>query len=302
MSIVIDANMRLFANRLNITSSRMINDYGASTVDEIIEAEAAQGNHRAFDHAREYYHSPIKLVEMFKLNNVNNRYDLINNMDSSTRAMILPMLKPEDLVMGLHFFTQEKLLKMLMKVDVKEVMRACSEVFSLEGVIKKFTEDELSNFFKNIELNKKDVIKQMKKLPLDVMKLFIESSTGRPYEQTKPLEFINYIDNLPDKQYKKFVSTMNPDVQRQLVFQLAKETPECMELFGNEAYVRILSTLYKPDMVKTLVRLEEDSLISMISELPENMISIVGAQIGATDLATFLQDGRMKLIEKALMI
>ena len=40
MSLVIDANMKLFAERMNITSSRMIRDYGLSTVDEIIEAEA----------------------------------------------------------------------------------------------------------------------------------------------------------------------------------------------------------------------------------------------------------------------
>ena len=36
MSIVIDANMKLFADRVGITSSRMIRDYGLSSVDEII--------------------------------------------------------------------------------------------------------------------------------------------------------------------------------------------------------------------------------------------------------------------------
>ena len=40
MAVVLDANMKLFAERMNITSSRMIQDYGLKTVDEIIEAEA----------------------------------------------------------------------------------------------------------------------------------------------------------------------------------------------------------------------------------------------------------------------
>ena len=62
MSIVLDANMKLFAERMNITSSRMIRDYGLSTVDEIIEAEAEKGNSQAVRYAREYYHSPEKLV------------------------------------------------------------------------------------------------------------------------------------------------------------------------------------------------------------------------------------------------
>ena len=42
MSIVIDANMKLFADRVGITSSRMIRDYGLSSVDEIIEKEYFQ--------------------------------------------------------------------------------------------------------------------------------------------------------------------------------------------------------------------------------------------------------------------
>ncbi len=302
MSIVIDANMRLFANRLDITSSRMINDYGMSSVNEIIEAEAAQGNHKAFEQAREYYFSAAQLVELFKLNDVDNRYALIRDMESSTRKLLLPLLNQEDLVMGLHFFTQEKLLTMMMGVDTKEIMRACAESFSLEGVIKQFNEKELSMFFQHDKLNKYDVINELKKLPPDIMKCFIESSTGRPSEQTNPNEFIDYIDKMPEKQYKKFMGSINPDVQRQLVYQLAKETPEYMELFGNEAYIRIMSTLYKPDMVKTMINMEKMTLMRMLLELPENMLSIVTAQVNAVDFADFLQDGRMKLIEKSLMV
>ena len=52
MSLVIDANMKLFAERMNITSSRMIQDYGLKSVDEIIEAEAAQGNSQAVKFAQ----------------------------------------------------------------------------------------------------------------------------------------------------------------------------------------------------------------------------------------------------------
>ena len=50
---VIDANMKLFADRMHITSSRMIRDYGLSTVDEIIEEEAKRGNKRALNVAKE---------------------------------------------------------------------------------------------------------------------------------------------------------------------------------------------------------------------------------------------------------
>ena len=101
MSLVIDANMKLFADRMNITSSRMIRDYGLSTVDEIIEAEAEKGNSRAVKYAREYYHSPEKLIKLFELTDVENKYVLLSKMDNSTRAKVLPLLEQEDLQMGI---------------------------------------------------------------------------------------------------------------------------------------------------------------------------------------------------------
>ena len=66
MPVVLDTNMKLFAERMNISSSRMIQDYGLKTVDEIIEAEAAQGNTQAINYARELYNSPEKLIKVFK--------------------------------------------------------------------------------------------------------------------------------------------------------------------------------------------------------------------------------------------
>ena len=161
MSIVIDANMKLFAERMNITSSRMIREYGLSTVDEIIEAEAERGNTQAVKYAREIYHSPEKLIKIFKLTDIENKFVLLHNMDSKTREKILPMLNREELVMGLYFFTQEKLLAMLAEVDIEELVNVVKEAFPLEQIIMMFTEDDLANFFMHEELDRNDVIEQI---------------------------------------------------------------------------------------------------------------------------------------------
>ena len=70
MSIVIDANMKLFADRINITSTRMIREYGLSTVEEIIESEAEKGNTKALQYAKEFSNSPEKLIKLFELTDV----------------------------------------------------------------------------------------------------------------------------------------------------------------------------------------------------------------------------------------
>ena len=147
MAVVLDTNMKLFAERLNITSSRMVRDYGMKTVDEIIEAEAAQGNTQAINYAREMYNSPSKLIKIFKLADVENKFVILHNMDDKTRLMVLPLLEKEDLVMGLYFFTKEKLLSMLMDVDIEELVNVILGAFPLQEIVMMFTEDDLAAFF-----------------------------------------------------------------------------------------------------------------------------------------------------------
>ncbi len=302
MPVVLDTNMKLFAERLHITSSRMVQDYGMSTVDEIIEAEAAQGNTQAVNYAREMYNSPSKLIKIFKLTDVENKFVILHNMDDKTRLMVLPLLEKEDLVMGLYFFTQEKLLSMLMEVDIEELVNVIMGAFPLQEVVMMFTEDDLAGFFQNEKLEKYDVINQLKSMPPEVMQKFVEGVTGRPYEETNALDLIKSIEQLPIDKYRDFMSSIDPDVQRQLTFQLTKQKPEYLELFENETYVNMLSTLMKTEMVKPMVFLEKDTLIEMVSILPDDLLSIVAAQVDTKDFAEFLLEGHLDVLEEALMI
>lgn len=302
MSIVIDANMKLFADRMNITSSRMIRDYGLSSVDEIIEAEAEKGNSKAISYAREYYHSPEKLMKIFELLDVENKYSLIYNMKNSTREKLLPYLNQEDLVMGLYFFTQEKLLAMLSEVEIEELVNVVRDAFSLDEIVMMYSEDDLAQFFKNDDLEKRIVIEQIKSMPPEVMQKFIEGVTGMPQEKTNSDDFIKNIESLSDDSFKKFMSMIDPDVQRQLTFQLIKTDTDYMTMFGNTTYLNMLNKMMKPEMVKPMIMLNKESLVKMIGELPRDLIAIVGAQIEAREFAKFLQDGHMDLIERALMI
>ena len=302
MSLVIDANMKLFAERMNITSSRMIQDYGLKSVDEIIEAEAAQGNSQAVKFAQEMYNSPAKLIKIFKLTDVENKFVLLHNMNSETREKILPMLDSDDLVMGLYFFTQDKLLEMLEGVDIEELVRVVLGAFPLADIVSMFTEDDLAQFFQHDELERKDVIEQLKCMPPEVMVKFVEGVTGQPSEETNPMDLINSIANMPMDKYRDFMSAIDPDVQRQLTFQLTKEKPEYLQLFPNQTYINMLSTMMKPDMVKPMINLNKESLVTMITELPPDLMSIVAAQVDTQKFAEYILDGHTDLLEGALMI
>ena len=302
MSTVIDANMKLFADRMGITSSRMIQDYGLKTVDEIIEAEAERGNQNAIKYAQEMYNSPAKLINVFKLANVENKFVILHKMDDITRKKVLPLLDQNDLVMGLYFFTQDKLLEMLGNVDILELVRVVMTAFPLEYIVGMFTEDDLAMFFQNENVEKNDVMNELKKLPPEVMIKFVEGVTGKPSKETNFDDFLASIESLPEDKFRDFMSIIDPDVQRQLVFQMTKEKPEYLTLFQPQSYVNMLSTMYKQDMVKPMEALDKESLIKMISILPDDLMSIVGAQVDTMKFANFLLEGRLDVIKEALMI
>ena len=75
-----------------------------------------------------------------------------------------------------------------------------------------------------------------------------------------------------------------------------------MQLFSNETYVNMLSTMMKTEMVKPMINLQKETMIDMISILPEDLMSIVAAQVDTKDFAEFLLDDHLDLLEGALMI
>ncbi|MBR6126133.1 hypothetical protein IKQ21_00445, partial [bacterium] len=165
-----------------------------------------------------------------------------------------------------------------------------------------FTEDDLAMFFQNDKLEKYDVINELKAMPPDVMQKFVEGVTGQPYEKTNPLELISSIDALPDDKFRDFMSAIDPDVQRQLTFQLTKKKPEYLQLFSNITYINMLSTMMKQDMVKPMIALEKETLIKMNSILPDDLMAIVGAQVDTKKFAQFLLDGHLEILKEAMMI
>ena len=158
------------------------------------------------------------------------------------------------------------------------------------------------NFFMHDELERYDVMEQIKSLPPEVLQKFIEGVTGMPMEETGSNNFIQSLNQFNDDDFKKFMSQIDPDVQRQLTFQLTKQNPKYLTFFENQTYVNMMSTMLKPDMIKPMIMLNKETLVNMISELPADLMSIVAAQVETNDFAKFLQKGHMDLIEDAWMI
>ena len=93
--ITIDTNLTLLQNRLNITSERMMK-YADKTVDEIIEAEKAQGNTKAAKFEKQLESDPNTLIKSYRLDEPGNKFNIISQIPQQKQPELLEMLEEED--------------------------------------------------------------------------------------------------------------------------------------------------------------------------------------------------------------
>ena len=297
MTISLNTDQYHLMDKLNITTSRM-QDYTNRSVDEIIEAEAESGNAVAKDYGRKLFGSADELIETFQLADPANKYNILQKMSSEQREKVMELLDDEDMVIGLNFFTQEKLEQMLGKVSVAESASVALEAFSLSQIIAMMPEEAMESFFMSSEIPKEQVTAQLKNLPPDMLIQLAESISGEAADQSDASKLISQITALPDKQFKEVMSSLDPDIQRNVAFQMANEDKNVLLQFSSEAYNGMVSRLQKPDMVKSMVALNHDSLTRMTRQLPEDLFSVVATQVDTRQFAKLLIDRCPDLLEK----
>ena len=283
--------------KLNITTSRM-HDYADKSVDEIIEAEAESGNSVARDYGRKLFGNVDELIETFQLHDPANKYNIINQMSSEQRDKVLEMLDSEDMVIGLNFFTQEKLEQMLGKVSVAESASVALEAFSLSQIIAMMPEEELEAFFMSTDIHKEVLMEPLRNLDPELLIQMVEGITGQASDQSDVTKVLAQIMALPDKQFKETIASLDPEIQQNMIFQMASENKEVLLNFSGQSFNDMVSGLQKPDMVKSMIALDPESLQRMTKQLPEDLFSVVATQVDTEQFAKLLIDRCPELLEK----
>ena len=297
MMISLNTDQYHLMTKLNITTSRM-SEYTDKSVDQIIDAEAESGNTVAKDYGRKLFGNVDELIETFQLSDPTNKYNIISQMSGEQREKVLELLDNEDMVLGLNFFTQEKLQQMLGKVSTVEAANVALEAFPLSQIIKMMPEDEMEAFFMTSDLPKELFTVQLRNLDPNLLLQLAESITGEAADQSDASKLIAQIAALPERQFKETMASLDIDIQQFVVYQMATEHKETLLGFSNEAYTDMVSKLQKPDMVKSMIALDTDSLQKMTRNLPEDLFSIVATQIDTKELAKLLIDRCPDLLEK----
>lgn len=301
MSIKIDANLSVLQNKLSISSSRMAL-YAEKSIDEIIESEAKAGNNRAVQYARELYGNASQLVKAFSLDNPSNKLVILQELNEKDIMEIMPNIDKEGLMLGLNFFTQDKMLKLLEEAPIEEVVNMALEVLPLGDILEMIPSKDLDKFVQNKDLDEALVFDFLDQLAPEVLAQMVETVTGVPLEEESldPKELTKMIQGFDKDTYLDSMVAMDADAKRQLIGLMAKKDPEILQLFEADSYTNSLATLQKPDMMKGTIALTPETMIEMLGELPKELLSIVATQIDAKDFAEILVKKHQDILESVI--
>ena len=296
MSIVIDANLLYLQNRLNLSSEKL-ELYQGKSIEEVLEAEAAAGNELAIELANELLTNVNLLIEIFKLADPNNKFIILMNMDEQQLREFLPLMEHNDLVQGLMYFTQDKLLEMLEEIPPEQLVETVLQLFSQEEVISLVPEEQLDKILTYHDLDKNKVLQHLKSIPPEYIAQMLESVTGEEVENQNQLAMIKQVGDLNPLEYKEALTSLQPTQKQQLTLSLAKENPELYQLIDARAYTNMIDThKQKPEIVKAMTVIEDEELINMIGQLPNDLMSIVITQLDTEVFADHLMKKNPEII------
>ena len=302
MSLVIDSNLEYLQNILHISKVTFEEKYANMSVDEIIEAEAASGNQQAIELAQELTTNTSLIMELFDLADTNNRYMILRELSAQLLQVFLPEMEENDMLQGLFYFTQDKLMKMLEELPPEQLVNTAFELFSQEEIVQLMPQEQLDKFLTSTDIDKNKILKHIQSIPEEYVAQVLEQITGEAVEGADSIDLSKQFGQLNPLEYHDALMAFQPTQKQQLVLSLGKEHQEWFQLFDAHAYTTIMNReKQQPEVVKAMSVIEPEYIQNMMKELPNDLLSLVITQMDTEQFAEILMDRFPEVIAEIIM-
>lgn len=295
--ITLNTDMYLLCSLFNVSYKKIATDYSGMSIEQIMQKEAESGNAAAAKFDQAILSDPYKLIELFKLNDPNNKFIILNSMNQQDLQELLPMLKDDDLIQGLQFFNKDKLLEMMGSLPKEQLIKLTLSMIPPEQLMQLMPEDQLNKVLTSTDLDKNDVLKFLPTLKPEILAQMYEGATGIAAPETgnganldgphyDKDQLIQCITALPDDKFQDSLISMPPANKQAFVLQLAKNDNKLFESIDSDAYINIINNNKdKQDIIRYSNVISTDQLVKMVQQLPKDLMSVVLTQIDTKKFA-----------------
>lgn len=277
--------------------TKRISEYSGKSIEDIMKAEAANGNKKAANFDLNVLNDPKELIKVFRLFSAKNRYKILKNMNQSDLRYLMQFLEHKDLVLGLNFFTKDKLVQLMYNLPKDKIAKIMFNKFSPEKFLKMVPEKEMNAFFESTKIDKAQVMETLETFPPEILEGMMENITGQPAKGMGTDKILNTLHNLNPNRFKKAIQSLDKDSKAKLIFKLTQKDPKLFLEFSKDALMYPLKQLDKPELIKNMAVLEPDDLVKMLEELPQDLMSVVVTQIDPEVFADALCNDFQKILE-----
>lgn len=288
MSLAISSTLEYLQMRLGISEAKM-QIYADKSLEQILDAEAAQGNQAAIQMAADMFSDPNQLVELFQLADPENKLVIMQSMTSAQLEKLVPMLETDDLVEGLQFFTQDSLMDLLKEIPKEELVKTVFQMFSEQQIIENMPDKQLDKLLTSTDMDKEMLLQNLKSIPEMYLQQILESVTGEESKESNANDLVNQIGQLGDMQYKHAIMNLQSTQKQELTLSLTSREPKLYEKFDTDAYTHIIAReREKDEIVKSFGVIKPEYLQKMIDKLPQDILAVVTTQIDTDKFADSL--------------
>ena len=285
--ITLDVNLSYLIKNYGINTKR-INEAGATTIDEFMEAQAAQGNKSAVSFEDDVFNDPDSILELYQLTSPKNRFLILKNLKSDELQYLMQFLGEDVLYDSLRFLSQDKLMKMVSQLPKQKLATIVFNSFSVQDFLKVTQEKEMNKFLESPKIEKNKIIKAVEGLDQNKLQGMMELMTGQPCAHCDSREVQQKLLSLDDRKFQKTLQAFNPETKAALILNMTEDNPEYLLEFSTNALMKPLTQLDKPDFLKTLSVLEPDDYLNMLQEVPEEIMPAIVTQIDPEVFAELL--------------
>lgn len=277
--ITLDLDIAYLCSRYNIGFSN-IQKYQKSnmSIEEMMKAEAEQGNLAATKMLMQITSNPDELSRLFQLVNPANRYLILSHMNRDDLLMIMQFLEPEEMVLGLSIFNEDVLLQLMLKIEPEALAKVVLSQMDANKFLQIIPEEFLNQFLASDKLNRDIIMAAMENVDEDQLQKMMEHYTGQCCYDTKE-NILMQMSQFEDDDFMNAVFVMEIEGKQQLISSMLQEQPELFKEFSPEAMVFPFQTMKKEEVLKSLTVLNTKEMLPMVEQMPEEILSLIATQI-----------------------
>ena len=287
-------------NRFFGISPSKIHQYANMNFEEIMKAEAKQGNAKAKNY-EEILSDPDKILEIFKLTNVDNKLVILQNMSEHDLDELLPLLTNEQLALGLQFFNDEKLLTMTSELPIEELVGMVFENFNMFDILKLMDESSMDKFVAQPDVERRYCQTYYEGLQQHSLEKIVVHALGDEYKGKTKDEYLEQLEKMNDNDYSNFLISLERKEKMEMINTIVEQDEDLLTLFEPDDLVKPMTLIMKEDKIKMMKNLDKEFLTPMIQELPMDLTQIVLTQIDPMDFAKVIAEDFKNILSQVVL-